>query len=102
MSLRGSETTEAISLDIENKEIATLPLVARNDQNWIGTQSLREGGRRGNFEGTFTHQLDLDPHFLDFLRLSAHITRTSREDALALKNLVDGELEEFRQSMGGI
>jgi hypothetical protein len=64
--------------------------------------AFRQGPHRGDFEGAFTHQLDLDPHFLDFLRLSAHVTRTSREDALALKNLVDGELEEFRQSMGSI
>ena len=47
-----------------------------------------------------THLLDLDPDFLDLLRLSARITRTTREDALALKKLVDRELEEFRQSIG--
>lgn len=63
---------------------------------------FRGGGQSGDFGGAFTHQLDLDTHFLDFLRLSAHITRTSREDALALKDLVDGELEEFRQGMGSI
>jgi len=32
MSLRGSETTEAISQCIGNKEIAMLPSVARNDK----------------------------------------------------------------------
>jgi hypothetical protein len=32
MSLRGSETTEAISKGAEHKEIATLPVVARNDK----------------------------------------------------------------------
>ena len=36
MSLRGSETTEAISQAIEITEIATLPPVARNDQKGIG------------------------------------------------------------------
>jgi hypothetical protein len=41
MSLRGSETTEAISQGIENREIATLPSVARNDRKGIATQSLR-------------------------------------------------------------
>ena len=71
MSLRGSKTTEAISQGIENKEIATpacrnagfgevpqrrkalrragtLPLVARNDEKGIATQSDRgEGGGEG-------------------------------------------------------
>ena len=32
MSLRGSEATEAISKGIENREIAALPPVARNDK----------------------------------------------------------------------
>ena len=32
MSLRGSETTEAISHLTEKKEIAALPSVARNDK----------------------------------------------------------------------
>ncbi len=32
MSLRGSETTEAISKSAENKGIATHPLGARNDR----------------------------------------------------------------------
>jgi len=44
MSLRGSETTEAISQDAENTEIATLPAVARNDKEGIMTQS-RDGER---------------------------------------------------------
>jgi hypothetical protein len=99
MSLRGSETTEAISLDMENEEIATLPLVARNDQKGIAKQSLRKGGCRGNYEVTFTHQLDLDGDFLNLLRLSARITKTTRQNALALKDQVDRALEEFRQSV---
>jgi hypothetical protein len=45
MSLRGSKTTEAISQGIENKEIATLPLVARNDEKGITTQSPRGEGK---------------------------------------------------------
>jgi hypothetical protein len=44
MSLRGSKMTEAISQDIENKEIATLPLVARNDKKGITAQPLKGGG----------------------------------------------------------
>jgi hypothetical protein len=45
MSLRGSETTEAISQGIDISEIATLPSVARNDRMGISTQSLMgEGG----------------------------------------------------------
>jgi hypothetical protein len=49
MSLRGSETTEAISQGTENREIATLPPVARNDKKGIMTQSLRKEGM-GEFE----------------------------------------------------
>jgi len=44
MSLRGSEATEAISQGIDISEIATLPLVARNDKNGITTQSPRGEG----------------------------------------------------------
>ena len=50
MSLRGSKTTEAISQCIENKEIATLPAVARNDKKGITTQSP---GGEGQGEGWF-------------------------------------------------
>jgi|GEM_PF-6267686 len=45
MSLRGSETTEAISEMNEFTEIATLPAVARNDQIGIGTPPLRGEGK---------------------------------------------------------
>jgi hypothetical protein len=45
MSLRGSETTEAISVGIAKKEIATLPSVARNDKLGRGT-ICAEGGKR--------------------------------------------------------
>ena len=45
MSLRGSETTEAISQCPENKEIAALPSVARNDKARIATQFPRGEGR---------------------------------------------------------
>jgi hypothetical protein len=45
MSLRGSETTEAISQRIENKEIATLPSVARNDREGL-RRSLKGGEGR--------------------------------------------------------
>ncbi|MBS3919391.1 MAG: YfhO family protein [Deltaproteobacteria bacterium] len=47
MSLRGSETTEAISQGIDNPEIATLPSVARNDKKGIAPQSPK--GRWGGF-----------------------------------------------------
>jgi len=43
MSLRGSETTEAISQAIDISEIAALPSVARNDRKGIATQSLKGG-----------------------------------------------------------
>jgi len=43
MSLRGSETTKAISKGIRNREIATLSSFARNDKKGIKVQSLTEG-----------------------------------------------------------
>ncbi|MGV8058063.1 MAG: hypothetical protein AB2L12_08590 [Smithellaceae bacterium] len=43
MSLRGSETTEAISYPSDNKEIATLPAGARNDEEVITTQFQSPG-----------------------------------------------------------
>ena len=47
MSLRGSETTEAISQCSENKEIAALPSVARNDKPRITTRWLAGEDRAG-------------------------------------------------------
>ena len=44
MSLRGSETTEAISQHVENNEIAALPLVARNDKQGPGHNPQGEMG----------------------------------------------------------
>lgn len=41
MSLRGRETTEAISQNIEDKEITTLPLVRRNDKKELRCSLLR-------------------------------------------------------------
>jgi hypothetical protein len=41
MSLRGSETTEAISQGADNTEIATLLPVARNDKTGIMTRLLK-------------------------------------------------------------
>ena len=44
MSLRGSETTEAISQGIEKTEIAALPSVARNDKEGLRHSLKIEGG----------------------------------------------------------
>lgn len=57
------------------------------------TRVLREFAPAG--EGVHTHLLDVDPSFLDFLRLSLGIQRTRREDALAIKKAVDQEIERF-------
>jgi len=43
VSLRESETTEAISKPVENKEIATLPPVARNDKMRLEYNLLGKG-----------------------------------------------------------
>ncbi len=48
MLLRGSVTTEAISQRIENRKIAALPPVARNDNKRIATQSLKGAGTEGS------------------------------------------------------
>jgi hypothetical protein len=47
LSLRGSERTEAISQHNGNMEIATLTLVARNDEEAITAQSHRGKGDEG-------------------------------------------------------
>lgn len=49
-----------------------------------------------------THLLDLDSDFLNLLRLSARIKKTTRQNALALKDAVDEALEEFWQSVVSI
>jgi len=43
----------------------------------------------------YVHLLDLDQDFLVFLRLSAGIVKISKEDALALKEIVDEDLKRF-------
>jgi hypothetical protein len=46
-------------------------------------------------EAPFTHLLKLDRSFLDFLRLSAGISRIKHEGAMQLKVIVDEAIEEF-------
>ncbi len=43
----------------------------------------------------YTHSLDLDPRFLDFLRLSVGISRIELADALRLKERVDRAIKKF-------
>ena len=123
VSLRGSVTTEAIRLaeqvvlmppqvdqkiflnqeeihrfarDTAQQEIAALPLVARNDRVMLTTGSSRiEGLGRAHP----VHRLPLDGDFLDFLRLSARITKISREDAVRLKALADEEVDRFCRTL---
>jgi hypothetical protein len=45
------------------------------------------------------HRLPLDRDFLDFLRLSAKITKINQEDALGLKALADQELDSFCRTL---
>lgn len=45
--------------------------------------------------GPPVHQLDLDPHFRDFLRLSLRRTWLPMEEALRLKGIVEQELDHF-------
>ena len=46
----------------------------------------------------YTHLLDLDHNFLDFLRLSAGISKIDREEALSLQQIVNRELQGFSGS----
>jgi hypothetical protein len=52
VSLRGSETTEASSKCIEKKEIATLPSVARNDEEGLRHSLNGELGSPGIWNGS--------------------------------------------------
>ena len=46
-------------------------------------------------DAPYTHRLDMDGPFLDFLRLSAGIKRIGMADALELKRKADEGLERF-------
>jgi hypothetical protein len=63
----------------------------------IGDRVKKEFSRQGG--GDPVHRLDMDRHFLNFLRLSAGIRRIHREDALGLKGMVDQELDLFKKSV---
>lgn len=45
--------------------------------------------------GPFTHQLNLDTYYLDFLRLSGKILKMNLDTAVHLKKIVDHELEQI-------
>ena len=49
--------------------------------------------------GPYAHRLPIDPDFLNLLRLSARIPRITLEGAIGLKEMVDGELDQFRSSL---
>jgi len=46
----------------------------------------------------YTHLLEADCKFLDFLRLSLGIRRTNQKDVMLLKNITDATLEEFLEN----
>lgn len=52
-----------------------------------------DGQRASPGIGHPLHRLDMDRDFLDFLRLSAHIKRIHRQEALRIKEMVDDELD---------
>lgn len=47
-------------------------------------------------EAIYTHLLEFDTRFLDYLRLSVGISRINREEAVRFKAFVDGTLLEFK------
>ncbi|MBW1798856.1 MAG: hypothetical protein JRJ21_10755 [Deltaproteobacteria bacterium] len=84
-------------------------LVCENRVDMLKTDSFRErferfsrrlSGRLKQISSPvsgaqYTHRLGLDPHFLDFLRLSVGISRIEQEEALRLKERVDRAIGEF-------
>ena len=46
-------------------------------------------------KAAYTHQLDFDKDFLDYLRLSVGLSRMNPEEAVRLKDFVDDNLREF-------
>ncbi len=63
----------------------------------IGGRVKRECPPPG--DGHPVHRLDMDRHFLDFLRLSAGIQRIRIQEALHIKVVVDQEIELFKKSV---
>jgi hypothetical protein len=114
MSLRGSKTTEAISQGIENKEIATLPLVARNDEKGITTQP-QGGGRvmgRGDVMGYWkiflggvilffaltSFGLTEDYPLQYFMaKISSKSNELSKKERIELLNRLNGVVEQAQQ-----
>ncbi|MCD6298935.1 MAG: hypothetical protein J7M30_17465, partial [Deltaproteobacteria bacterium] len=84
-------------------------LVGENRVDMLKTESFRErferfsrrlsGGLKqisSPMSGTqYTHRLELDSRFLDFLRLSVGISQIEKEHALRLKGKVDRAIEKF-------
>ena len=54
---------------------------------------------RNSSEGPYTHLLNFDRHFLDFLRLSVRILRIHKDDAARAKKFTDEELEKFQRKI---
>jgi len=59
----------------------------------LSTRLSHETGHAA--DGLPVHQLDLDPRFCDFLRLSLHRTRLPMKEALRLKELVEQQTDHF-------
>ena len=66
---------------------------SRSLTSWMIKASVEFSGE------TAVHRLPLDRDFLDFLRLSAKITKINKEDAFGLKALADEELDRFRRAL---
>ena len=47
----------------------------------------------------FTHILDIDPLFADFLRLTAGYSRINLDEAVEIKSIVDRKIDEFQISL---
>ena len=51
-------------------------------------------------DAPYTHFLDLDHLFLDFLRLSAGLTKIDKDEACRLKDIVDQGVLQFKKTQG--
>jgi hypothetical protein len=71
-------------------------------EQWARNLSRRISGLVDHSGGEqFTHRLNLDSAFLDFLRLSAGMVKIREQEALRMLELVDEELEKFSESVSG-
>ena len=51
------------------------------------------------YDAPYTHLLDLDHLFLNFLRLSAGLVKINKDEACRLKDIVDKDIQQFKKTI---